>query len=124
MLAAFALVALLLTSVGVYGVASYTIVRREKEIGIRSALGASPGQLVHMILRDGMMPVLVGLAAGAVAAALSGRLLAALLFDVKSTDGMVFASAGITLIAIGILANYLQARRAGRIDPMAALRND
>ena len=124
LLAAFALVALLLTSVGVYGVASYTIVRREKEIGIRSALGASPGQLVHMILRDGMMPVLAGLAAGGIAAALSGRLLAALLFDVKSTNGMVFASAGITLIAIGILANYLPARRAGRIDPIAALRND
>ena len=124
LLAAFALVALLLTSVGVYGVASYAIVRREKEIGIRSALGASPGQLVHMILRDGMIPVLAGLAVGGIAAAVSGRLLAALLFDVKSTDGMVFASAGITLVAIGILANYLPARRAARIDPIAALRND
>jgi inner membrane protein len=123
-IAAFALVALLLTSVGVYGVASYTIVRREKEIGIRSALGATRGQLVQMIVRDGMTPVLAGLAAGALAAALSGRLLSTSLFDVKSADAMVFLSAGVTLIAISVLSNYLPARRAGRISPIAALRND
>jgi predicted permease len=124
LLAAFALVALLLTSVGVYGVASYAIVRREKELGIRSALGASREQLVHMILREGMVPVVGGLAVGCVAAAFSGRLLASLLFDVNSADGMVIAMAGIPLIAVGALANYLPARRAGRIDPIAALRND
>jgi predicted permease len=124
LLAAFAVVALLLTSVGVYGVASYAIVRREKEIGIRSALGASRDQLVRMILREGMVPVVAGLAIGGMAAALSGRLLGALLYDVNSADAMVFACAGITLAAIGVLANYLPARRAGRIDPMAALRND
>jgi predicted permease len=124
LLAAFALVALLLTSVGVYGVSSYAIVRREKEIGIRSALGASSGRLVYMVLRDGMVPVLVGLAAGSIAAAFFGRLLAALLFNVKSGDAMVFASAGITLIAIGIIANYLPARRAARIDPITAMRVD
>jgi ABC-type antimicrobial peptide transport system permease subunit len=124
LLAAFALVALLLTSVGVYGISSYAIVRREKEIGIRSALGASRSQLVMMILRDGMVPVLVGMAFGALAAAFSGRLLAALLFDVNSVDGMVFACSGMTLIVIGILANYIPARRAGRIDPVVALHND
>jgi putative ABC transport system permease protein len=124
LLAAFALVALLLTSVGVYGVSSYAIVRREKEIGIRSALGASRAQLVRMILREGMVPVLAGLAVGVLAAAHSGRLLAALLFDVNSADGIVFAAAGITLMAIGVLANYLPARRAGRIDPITALRVD
>jgi putative ABC transport system permease protein len=124
LLSAFALVAILLTSVGVYGVASYAIVRREKELGIRSALGATRSQLVSMILRDGMNPVLVGLTVGAIGAAFSARLLSALLFNVKSADIAVFASAGITLIAIGVLANYLPARRAGRIDPVAALRND
>jgi putative ABC transport system permease protein len=124
LLAAFALVALLLTSVGVYGVASYAIVRREKEIGIRSALGASRGQLVSMILRDGMVPVLGGLTAGAIGAVFAARLLSALLFNVKSVDLTVFASAGITLIAIGVLSNYLPARRAGRIDPVVALRNE
>jgi putative ABC transport system permease protein len=124
LIGAFAVVALLLTSVGVYGVASYAIVRREKEIGIRSALGASRDKLVRMILRDGMTPVLAGLAVGAIAAVLSARLLRALLFEVQPADAAVFASAGITLFAIGVLANYLPARRAGRIDPMTALRND
>src|SRR5579871_171354 len=122
LLACFAVVALLLMSIGVYGVASYAIVRREKEIGIRSALGATPGQLVQMVLREGMVPILVGLAAGAVGAVLSGQLLAALLFEVRSTDASVFTTAGVTLAAIGILANYLPARRAGRVDPITALR--
>jgi predicted permease len=124
LLACFAVVALLLMSIGVYGVASYAIVRREKEIGIRSALGGTPGQLVQMVLREGMVPILAGLAVGAVGAALSGHLLAALLFEVRSTDATVFAAAGVTLLAIGILANYLPARRAGRVDPITALRTE
>jgi putative ABC transport system permease protein len=124
LLTCFAVVALLLTSIGVYGVASYAIVRREKEIGIRSALGATRGQLVQMVLREGMVPILAGLAVGAVGAALSGHLLAALLFEVRSTDASVFAAAGVTLVAIGILANYLPARRAGRVDPITALRTE
>jgi ABC-type antimicrobial peptide transport system permease subunit len=110
--------------VGVYGIASYAVVRREKEIGIRSALGASRRQLVHMILRDGMVPVLIGLATGAIAAALSGRLMASLLFDVHSVDATVFATAAMTLIVVGVLANYFPARRAGRIEPVTALRNE
>jgi putative ABC transport system permease protein len=124
LLGTFALVALLLTCVGVYGIASYSVVRREKEIGIRSALGASRRQIVMMILRDGMVPVLLGMACGCVAALFSGRMLAALLFGVNSGDGLVFACAGFTLIAIGMLANYIPARGAGRIDPMTALRNE
>jgi putative ABC transport system permease protein len=124
LLTCFAVVALLLMSIGVYGVASYAIVRREKEIGIRSALGATRGQLVQMVLREGMVPILAGLAVGAAGAALSGPLLAALLFEVPSTDASVFAAAGVTLVAIGILANYLPARRAGRVDPITALRTE
>jgi ABC-type antimicrobial peptide transport system permease subunit len=124
LLACFAVVALLLMSIGVYGVASYAIVRREKEIGIRSALGATRGQLVQMVLREGMVPILVGLAVGAVGAVLSGHLLAALLFEVRSTDATVFTAAGVTLAAIGTLANYLPARRAGRVDPITALRTE
>src|SRR5258708_40303401 len=80
LLACFAVVALLLMSIGGYGVASDAIVRREKEIGIRSALGAAPGQLVQMVLREGMVPILAGLAGGGVGAALSGHLFAALRF--------------------------------------------
>jgi putative ABC transport system permease protein len=124
LLACFAVVALLLMSIGVYGVASYAIVRREKEISIRSALGATRGQLVQMVLREGMVPILAGLAVGAVGAALSGHLLAALLFEVSYTDASVFAAAGVTLVAIGILANYLPACRAGRVDPITALRTE
>jgi putative ABC transport system permease protein len=124
LLGTFALVALLLTCVGVYGIASYSVVRREKEIGIRSALGASRHHLIAMILRDGMVPVLIGLATGAIAAALSGRLMATLLFDVHSVDAMVYATAAMTLIVVGVLANYFPARRAGRIEPVTALRNE
>jgi putative ABC transport system permease protein len=124
LLGTFALVALLLTCVGVYGIASYSVVRREKEIGIRSALGASRQQLINMILRDGMVPVLVGMACGCIAAVFSGRMLAALLFNVDSAYGMVFACAGFTLVVIGMLANYFPARRAGRIEPVTALRNE
>ena len=124
LLGIFALGALLLTCVGVYGIASYSVMRREKEIGIRSALGASRQQLVMMILRDGMVPVLVGMACGCIAAVFSERMLAALLFGVNSGDGLVFTCAGVTLIAIGMLANYIPARGAGRIDPITALRNE
>ena len=124
LLGSFALVALLLTCVGVYGIASYSVVRREKEIGIRSALGATRRQLVIMIVRDGMVPVLVGMACGSIAAIFSGRLLAALLFGVSSKDGLVLTSAGFTLIVIGMLANYIPARGAGRIHPITALRNE
>jgi predicted permease len=124
LLGAFALVALLLTCVGVYGIASYSVVRREKEIGIRSALGASRQQLVIMILHDGMVPVLVGMACGCIAAVFTGRMLAALLFGVNSVDGLVLSCAGITLIVIGMLANYIPARGAGRIDPITALRSE
>ena len=108
----------------VYGIASYAVVRREKEIGIRSALGASRRQLVLMILRDGMVPVLIGMTCGCIAAVFSERMLAALLFDVNSADGVVFACAGFTLIVIGMLANYFPATRAGRIEPVTALRNE
>jgi putative ABC transport system permease protein len=124
LLGAFALVAMFLTCVGVYGIASYSVVRREKEIGIRSALGASRQQLVLMLLRDGMVPVLAGMACGCIVAIFSGRLLAALLFGVNSVDGLVFTCAGFTLIVIGMLANYIPARGAGRIDPITALRNE
>ena len=124
LLGTFALVALLLTCVGVYGIASYSVVRREKEIGIRSALGASRQQLVIMILRDGMVPVLVGMACGCIGAVFSGRMLSALLFGVNSENGLVLTCAGFTLIVIGMLANYIPARGAGRIDPITALRSE
>lgn len=119
---AFALVALLLASVGVYGVASYTVVQRSRELGIRAALGATATDLVRLVLRQGMRPVLAGLAAGCVGALLMGRLLSGLLFGVKATDVQVFLAAAALLALFGLTANYLPARRAGKVDPNQALR--
>jgi len=86
--------------------------------------GATRGQLVQMVLREGMVPILAGVAVGAVGAALSGHLLAALLFEVRSTDASVFAAAGVTLVAIGILANYLPARPRRTRGPNYGLRTE
>jgi ABC-type antimicrobial peptide transport system permease subunit len=77
---------------------------------------------MQMILREGMVPILAGLAVGCIGAVFSGNLLAALLFEVRSTDATVLATVGVTLTGVGILANYLPARRAGRVDPIVALR--
>jgi putative ABC transport system permease protein len=122
LLAIFATVALLLTSVGIYGVTSYTIARRTKEIGIRSALGAQPWDLVRMVIVSGMSPIVAGLAIGALGAILSGRLIGALLYGVSSTDTAVYAAAALIVVIVGIAANYLPARRASRVDPVVALR--
>ncbi len=124
LLGTFAVVALLLASIGVYGVASYTIVRRTRELGIRSALGASPGELVRMVLRDGMVPVLGGLIAGCVGAVLGGRMLASLLYGVRADDAGVFSAAGVLLVLVAVAANYIPARRAGRVNPLVALRTE
>jgi putative ABC transport system permease protein len=96
LLAIFAIVALLLTSVGIYGVTSYAIVRRTKELGIRSALGASRGDLMRMVLMNGMSPILIGL---------SGRVIAGLLYSVSSTNVPILAAAGVTVVLVGIAAN-------------------
>jgi len=121
-LAIFAAVALLLTSVGIYGVTSYAIARRTKEIGIRSALGAQPRDLVRMVIVTGMTPIVAGLVLGAFGAILSGRLIAALLYGVSATDAAVYAAAALMVVAVGIAANYVPARRASRVDPIVALR--
>ena len=124
LLGTFAFVALLLTCGGCLRNCLLFRGAREKEIGIRSALGATRQELVTMILRDGMVPVLTGMACGSIAAVFSGRVLAALLFGVNSRDGLVFTGAGFMLIVIGVLANYIPARGAGRIQSIAALRNE
>ena len=122
LLVIFAVVALMLTSVGIYGVSSYAIARRTKELGIRSALGALPNDLVRMVMMNGMAPILVGLGVGAVGAIFSGRLIASLLYSVSSTDAAVIGAAGATVVMVGIAANYVPARRAARVDPVVALR--
>lgn len=124
LLAVFAAVALVLTSVGIYGVTSYAITSRTREFGIRTALGASPANIVRTVLLHGMSPILIGVLVGAVGAILSGRLIASMLYSVQPADTAVLAVAVATVVIIGIAANYIPARRAARIDPIVALRTE
>jgi ABC-type antimicrobial peptide transport system permease subunit len=114
--------ALVLAGIGVYGVASYTVAQRTRELGIRVALGVTRAELLRQVLRDGMLPVLGGAALGAVIGLLSSKLLSSLLFGVSPSDPLVFVGAVVTLAGVAFLANLLPARRAARVDPMVALR--
>jgi putative ABC transport system permease protein len=123
-LGAFALAALLLAAVGIYGVVAYGVVQRTRELGIRVALGAGGGNLLSLVIRQGMTPVLVGMLIGLAAALAGGRVLRSLLFGVDATDPLSFAAVILFLAGVSLAAIYLPARRAARSDPMVALRND
>ncbi len=120
----FALAALVLAAVGIYGVVAYGVVQRTRELGIRMALGAGGGPLLRMVIRQGMMPVLFGMALGLVGALAGGRVLRSLLFGVGPADPATFVAVTFFLVAVALAAIYLPARRAARSDPMVALRND
>ncbi len=120
----FAVSALLAASLGIYGVVRYSVEQRQQELGIRIALGANLRGLVGMVLRQGMTPVLIGLAAGMVAALLAGRLVARLLFGIGANDPLTLATVAIVVTSVALLACYVPARRATRVDPMAALRHE
>jgi putative ABC transport system permease protein len=122
MLACFAGVALLLSAIGIYGVISYSVVQRTHEIGIRSALGASSTEVVNLILRTGMVMAGAGLLLGVVGAILLTRLLATLLFGVGARDPLTMVGVGALLAAVALLASYLPAKRAAKVDPMICLR--
>jgi putative ABC transport system permease protein len=122
LLAVFAAAALLLAAVGVYGVVSVQVTHRTRELGIRMALGATAGRVRALVLREGAILAALGLAAGAAAAAGVVRLVSGLLFGVKPTDPLTFVAMALVLGAVTLLACYLPARRATRIDPMIALR--
>jgi len=122
LLSAFAGLALLLACVGLYGVISYSVAQRVQEIGIRMALGAQPGSVRNMILRQGMQLALIGVAIGIGAALGLTRLLASLLFGVQPRDPLVFITVAGLLTVVALLACYLPARRATRINPLDALR--
>ena len=121
---AFAAAALALAVFGAYGVVSYAVARRQSEIGIRMALGADRASVLSMVLRQAMTPVIVGLAAGGVAALWIGQLVASLLFEVSPRDPLAFAGASAALIAAALLACLIPARRATKINPIEALRLD
>jgi predicted permease len=122
LLAVFAGLALLLASIGIYGVLSYLVGQRTQEIGVRMALGAKPLDVLRMVLGDGARMMLVGAAIGLAAAAGLTRLMASMLFGVRPTDPITFAAVVVLLCGITLLACYLPARRAAMVDPMVALR--
>lgn len=117
----FAAIALLLSSVGIYGVLSYVVAQRTRDIGIRMALGATPGLVMRDVLWYGLRLTIVGLAIGIVGALGGTRLLSSLLYGVNSTDALTFASVSAMLTGVALLASYLPARRATRVDPLVAL---
>jgi putative ABC transport system permease protein len=118
----FALSALLLASLGVFGVVGYSVEQRRHEMGVRKALGAPDGQLRNMLLREGMIPVLLGLAAGIAAAFFLGRLIGSLLFGVDPFDPRITAAVALVIVAVSLVGCWIPARRATRVDPMVALR--
>jgi putative ABC transport system permease protein len=120
----FSLAALALAAFGTYGVLSYAVTRRTGEMGIRMALGAQRGDVLAMVLRQGMLPVIAGLAAGAVAAVAIGRYLESLLFHVSPRDPLAFAVSGAVLLLVSVAACLIPARRATRVSPIEALRFD
>jgi putative ABC transport system permease protein len=121
LLAAFALVALFLAAVGLYGVLSQLVAQRTREIGIRMALGASAGRVLGLVVARGMILTAIATALGLAGAAALSRLLASLLFGVRPLDPVTFAAASATLAAAALLACWLPARRAARVDPALAL---
>jgi putative ABC transport system permease protein len=122
LLSAFAASALLLAAVGLYGVLAYSVTQRRREIGIRIALGAPPGRIARLVLRESGWMIAAGIAAGLVAAALLTRILSGLLYGVAPLDPATFLAVSTVLAGVSLLASYLPARRAAAIDPMEALR--
>jgi ABC-type antimicrobial peptide transport system permease subunit len=124
MVALFALTALLLAGLGIYGVISYMVSERTHEIGIRLVLGAQRENIMQMIVNQGLRLAITGAALGLVGAAIVSRLMAGLLYGVRPTDPLAFVGVALLLIGVALLACYLPARRALRVDPMVALRHE
>jgi putative ABC transport system permease protein len=122
LLGSFAFTALLLGAIGLYGVMSYVVTQRTREVGLRIALGATRSQVIALVLRDGLRLVLTGLAIGIVAALALVHLLTSMLYEVQPTDPLAFVAMSVFLGAIALLATCLPARRAAKVDPIVALR--
>ena len=122
LLALFAVLALTLAAVGIYGVISYSVAQRTREVGIRMALGAQTMDVLKLVVRDGLATVMIGVGVGLIGALMLTRLMTTLLFGVTPTDLSTYATVAIGLIAVALLACYIPARRATKVDPLVALR--
>lgn len=120
----FSGMALLLAAAGIFGVVSWSVSRRTREIGVRMALGARRQDVVRLVLMQGVRPALVGVAVGAVGAVLLTRLMASLLYGIRATDPLTYAGVAILLLAVELVATYIPARRAASVNPMEALRTE
>jgi ABC-type antimicrobial peptide transport system permease subunit len=118
----FAASALLVASLGIYGVVSYSVACRQREIGIRMALGARRSRLLGQVIGQGMLPVVIGLTAGIAVAFMAGQALRGLLFGVQPTDTPTIAGVTVVLLAVGVLACFIPARRAAGTDAIAVMR--
>jgi ABC-type antimicrobial peptide transport system permease subunit len=123
LIGSFALIAVLLSAIGLYGVVAYSVMRQRRELGIRMALGARPGELVSHVLRSALSMIAVGLLFGAAGVFALTRVLRNLLFEVSPLDPLALAMACACMALIGLIAGFFPARRAARVDPVSTLRD-
>jgi ABC-type antimicrobial peptide transport system permease subunit len=124
MFLAFGALALTLAAIGLYSVMAYDVAQRVPELGVRAALGAQQGDLMRLVVGDGLKLGTVGIVIGVVIALIGGHWIGPLLFEQSPHDPLVFATVTLTLLGVTVLASVLPSRRAARVDPMIALRNE
>ncbi|MEW6735502.1 MAG: FtsX-like permease family protein, partial [Acidobacteriota bacterium] len=124
LLAIFGLIALILAMVGIYGVLAYSVSQRTHEIGIRMALGAQQQDVVKMVLKHGLQLILIGVGIGLAIGIIFTRLITSLLYGISAIDPVTFLGTPVLLAIVALVASYIPARRAARVDPMIALRHD